>query len=141
MRRIRHNSTMTQNKTFENFYGYLTCLLDMLIFLDEHNIKQTEALDDYLLKFKQNMIKLFNDLPESEKIKIDNIESSKYYIFKLFIQPYIDLTIKETEYKKEINSLKGQLNWHKNENLILKSKCKNEKMNIFKSIKKFLNKE
>lgn len=121
IRRVREGSTMTKVKTFDNFLGYLVCIMEMTDFLESLNIKDNKTLIEYLDKFIQNTINLYGKLPLVEQVKIETLDIQKKYFFELFLKPR--LTCKEIQkcYKQEINSLNGQLEWHKNKIQEMKS--------------------
>jgi len=84
-RRIRSDSIMTSRPEFKNFYGYLTCCIEMLSFIMQICIDDRTALNakSYIESMRKAAEEKYNQLVGIEREKCKNISSLENYWFEI----------------------------------------------------------
>ncbi|HAG92746.1 MAG: hypothetical protein CMK83_07365 [Pseudomonadales bacterium] len=82
-RRVRANSTMTQSHTFNHFYGYFVCFIQMQAFCQRLALPATvqQAVNLELSGIHHTLSKIYYNLPAPEREKVDGMQPTDHYLY------------------------------------------------------------
>jgi len=88
-RRVRKNSVMTAQKTFDHCYGLFVCYYDMLRFVDgmELTEPQQKAVVQRLKTVVKDGKKAYQTLPAQELARIEQLSPMERYLFRCLMPP------------------------------------------------------
>lgn len=122
IRRVRANSTVTREITFEHFYGYIVCFIEMLDYVNKFKFTEEVAfsVNTTLNSIMDGALKEYNMLTPIEKSKISTLNNIEKFYFDTFINSKFDITTSTTNTtiqpsNSEFNKLNGQLKWARDE--------------------------
>lgn len=105
-RRYRHNSTMTQKKSFENVYGYFKCYLSMIDFIISNDLKFCKCIVNHLNNIINKAIYIYNNIYVYEKNNYFVLNRYEYIEFYFNIVKYCDILNLNNN---KVENLKNQL--------------------------------
>ena len=109
LRRLREESIMTNEKNFENVYGYFICGIQMLKYLNEH----AETISTGIRSASRNMRIMFEnatdiymDLDKIEKRRVSELDPYEKEMFELLVRRNAANNMKLKKNKKELEKIK-----------------------------------
>lgn len=112
-RRIREDSIMTTKKNFNHYYGYLLSYNALNDFVNDKNysLQTNKSIIIYFNDILEQMYRIFKQLDDCEKNKINNIPIRDLCLYQNVILPTYKLEANLIEKNNELNKIKGQLKW------------------------------
>lgn len=103
---VRSNSTITQGITFNHFYGYLVCYMEMLEYsnLFEYTSDVGEAVFGTLNSIVNGAVREYSVLSQAEKDEVENLTRSQRHYFDTVIMPKVQLKYYTNNSNKQGNN-------------------------------------
>ena len=96
MRTIRPGSTTMSQKDFSHFYGFFTCMVNMLIYTFSSGFPDYDKrfiYSEIMDSMQSNAIRIYKNLPAEEKLRINTFTPTE----ELFFDKFIKTELKESE--------------------------------------------
>lgn len=109
-RRIREDSTTTQQYSWKHFYGYFICFIEMLYLCLKYPITDEEwrYVNDELMSIKNGAVRNYRMLPPTEKNYREHLNKIELVVFNYMFNGLINSKfINKTDFGKKPNKIVG----------------------------------
>lgn len=108
LRRVRDGSIVTTRKSFEHFYGYFVCYINMVKYIDDKNFddKVMSSITNLLTRILKQVVSLYKEISQEEKSKLITIPVYEQFIIKNHIISNSISSVSSTTIKPKLESIK-----------------------------------